>query len=265
MKRSVCLWILAFALTAASAVYQRMTGPTYPVRGTLTVEGTTFKYRLVRSLSLGEPAVIPVATGDPAIQGRLEWRRHRTADDWTAVAMQYADGRLSAEVPKFPAAAKIQYRIFLRKAAQATVLPAGGPVVLRFKGDVPLWVLVIHVIVIFGAMLFSTRTGLEYFNPEPLYRRWTLWTIVFLTLGGMLLGPVVQKYAFDAYWTGWPFGQDLTDNKTAVALLGWIVTAARLRGRRAGAWVLGAAVLTLVVFMIPHSVLGSEFDYNQAR
>lgn len=31
-----------------------------------------------------------------------------------------------------------------------------------------------------------------------------------MTLGGMILGPIVQKYAFGEYWTGFPFGGDLT-------------------------------------------------------
>ena len=44
-------------------------------------------------------------------------------------------------------------------------------------------------------------------------------------LGGMLLGPFVQKYAFGEFWTGWPNGHDLTDNKT---LIMWLVWAAAL-------------------------------------
>jgi hypothetical protein len=39
----------------------------------------------------------------------------------------------------------------------------------------------------------------------------------------MILGPVVQKFAFGEYWTGFPFGTDLTDNKTLIAFIGWII------------------------------------------
>ena len=85
-----------------------------------------------------------------------------------------------------------------------------------------------------------------------------------LAVGGLILGPVVQKYAFDAYWTGWPFGHDLTDNKTLVAVLAWLaVLWAWRRGRNAKAWALGAAIIVFLVFMIPHSVLGSELDYSK--
>ncbi len=266
MRRSLTLWIVTFFLTLATAYYQRVTGPTYPVRGVASLGGTEFRYRLVRSFSLSEPSVISLSTGDPSIEGRLEWRRHKTGDDWTAVMMESEGGLLSAAIPKFPAAAKLQYRIFLRKGAETLVLPPGHePIIMRYKGDVPISVLVVHVIVIFGAMLLSSRTGLEYFSTTPRLRALTWLTVLFLFLGGMILGPVVQKYAFDAYWTGWPFGQDLTDNKTALALLTWIVAATRLKSPHAARWALGAAIVTLVVFLIPHSVLGSEFDYASSK
>ena len=72
----------------------------------------------------------------------------------------------------------------------------------------------------FFGMLLSTRAGLEAYSTTPNYGRLILWTVALLTVGGLLLGPIVQKYAFDAFWTGWPFGTDLTDNKDRRGLAG---------------------------------------------
>ena len=76
----------------------------------------------------------------------------------------------------------------------------------------------------------------------------------------------MQKFAFDAYWTGWPFGKDLTDNKTAAAFLIWVGRGVRHpRPEEEHSWALVAAVAMLIVYLIPHSLLGSELDYgNQA-
>jgi hypothetical protein len=80
----------------------------------------------------------------------------------------------------------------------------------------------------------------------------------------MILGPLVQKYAFGALWTGFPFGYDLTDNKTLIAFLGWIAAwIAGRKGKPARGWVLGASILLLVVYLIPHSLFGSELDYSK--
>jgi hypothetical protein len=87
---------------------------------------------------------------------------------------------------------------------------------------------------------------------------------MFLIFGGLILGPVVQKYAFDAYWTGFPFGHDLTDNKTAVAFIGWLIAFLMYKkSNQPKRWALFASILLLIVYLIPHSVLGSELDYKK--
>ena len=84
--------------------------------------------------------------------------------------------------------------------------------------------------------------------------------------GGMILGPIVQKYAFDAYWTGWPFGHDLTDNKTLIAFIAWIIAYLRLRKNRNNrGWAIAASVILLLVYLIPHSMFGSQLDYSSGK
>ena len=136
---------------------------------------------------------------------------------------------------------------------------------MRFKGPVPLWILIIHVLVIFGGMLFSTRSGIEAAFNRPKVILLTRWTIMLLLAGGLILGPVVQKYAFGEFWTGWPLGTDLTDNKMAIAFIFWLIAfIQQLRTRKSNrVWVILAAIVLVVIFLIPHSMWGSEIDYTQ--
>ena len=263
MKRSVVFWILAFCITVATAIYQRISGPTYPMSGSVSLHGISVNYRLDRSHGGDGDHEVRIRTASPEITGRLSWKRHKTTDDWVIVPMAFADGTLVGSLPHQPPAGKLDYAVELRSGNDVAILPSRGGVVIRFKGDVPLFVLIPHVIAMFLAMLLSTRTGLEYFSPEPRFRTLTYWTLGVMGVGGLILGPVVQKYAFDAYWTGWPFGHDLTDNKTLVAFLAWLVAAIALaKARSPRGWVLGAALVTFVVFLIPHSMFGSELDYE---
>ena len=74
----------------------------------------------------------------------------------------------------------------------------------------------------FFAMFLSNFTGLiaiAGFKKQVFYGRITL---LFLLAGGIVMGPVVQLYAFGELWTGVPFGWDLTDNKTLIAFLFWV-------------------------------------------
>lgn len=262
MRRSWFLWLLAFAITLASAVYQRLTGPTHPKRGKAALAGQEIRYRLVRSMAGGD-AVVRVPAASPQTTGTLAWKRHKTRDEWTYVEMTRDGNDLTAKLPQQPPAGKLAYRVILQDGSERVTL-GGEPVIIRFRGEVPLPVLVLHVIAMFGSMLVGARAGLEYFRPQPQYRALLLWTLGLLTVGGLVLGPIVQKYAFGAYWTGWPFGTDLTDNKTAVAWLGWLIAWMKLRRtpERAGGWVLAAAIVMMIVFAIPHSLLGSELKYE---
>lgn len=261
MRKSSLFWALALLITIASAVYQRMTGPSYPVRGKATIAGQEVKYRLPRTQGDGDAEVrVPAPT--TATQATVAWKRNKTKDDWTYVQMTREGTDLVAHLPHQPPAGKLAYRVILQDGAERVTLH-GSPVVIRFKGEVPLPVLSVHIFCMFFGMLLSTRAGFEYFSAHPDYSKLILWTVALLTVGGMVLGPVVQKYAFGAYWTGWPFGTDLTDNKTAVAWLAWIAAGLKIRRNpQAGVWALAAAIITLVVFAIPHSVLGSELKYE---
>lgn len=263
MKRGL-LWTIATFLTLFLLVYQRITGPTYPLRGKTGVEGTEITYRLPRTHETTAGCAVKIDRISPDMRAALVYRRFKTKDPLTRIPMQIEGESLAARLPQQPAAGKLEYRVLVSLGGDEVSLTGNRPVVIRYKDPVPAPIVIAHIIAIFLAFLFSTRAGLEALKKDGNPRRLALWTVGFLVLGGMILGPLMQKYAFDAFWTGFPFGHDLTDNKTLIALIGWIVALIAMRkGRPSRAWALGAALLLLVVFMVPHSVLGSELDYSK--
>jgi uncharacterized membrane protein len=265
MTRSTIFWVLALVITLASAYYQRTTGPTYPLAGKTVIAGKTIKYALDRSHGGESNAVIGLKTDDASIGGVIEWKRYKTDDAWTPVQMKYdaGTGILSAELPHQPPAGKLEYKGVLHVGNESIKLPAEGTVVIRYKGDVPAPVLIPHIIAMFVGMLFAARALLACFNPTDNLKRLTDMTVVSLFIGGMVLGPLVQHYAFDAWWTGWPFATDLTDNKTAIALLAWIIASIAVRkSSKPKLWVAAAFIVMFVVYLIPHSMFGSELKYE---
>lgn len=264
MKRSVLLWVIAFVLTLLTAYYQRVTGPTYPLSGEIKFDKQLIKYNLLRTHGGETDCEIKLKINDNIISGVLEWKRFNTSDNWTVQKMKHKDGNLVGFLPYQPPAGKLIYRISLIKGDYEIYIPQNQPVVIRFKGNVPIFIIIPHVILIFLAMLFSTRTGLEFFNKVPNYKELAYWTLGLLILGGMIFGPIMQKYAFGEYWTGVPFGIDLTDNKTLIALIGWIAALIALKkSTNPKRWIVFAAILMFIVYLIPHSVLGSELDYSK--
>ena len=262
--RKFLLWFLAFLVTVFIMIYQRMTGPTYPISGKIPLAATEISFELPRSHVVTSDCEVAVTVSHSQIEGVLIYKRFKTRDDLTEQPMQRKEDALVGYLPRQPAAGKLEYRVILSYQEDKVSLSGDIPVVIRFKGEVPTPIIILHIVVIFLALLFSIRAGLEALSPKGHPRKLAIWTTALLVLGGMILGPVMQKYAFGAFWTGFPFGIDLTDNKTLIALIGWIIALiAGRKGRAARGWVIAASVLTLVVFLIPHSLLGSELDYSK--
>ncbi|MEN8162758.1 MAG: hypothetical protein ABFS37_01405 [Acidobacteriota bacterium] len=266
----IVIWVLAVVLMAGSVIYQRLTGPTHPKRGAFEAAGTTHTYRLVRSGNSTTPAQVRIPDPGGETSAVIEWRRYPTDEEFTPVPMTSNDGMLTGDLPRQVAAGKVEYSVTLQTPEGTVRLPSGDEdtVILRYKDPVPATVLIPHIFLMFFAVLFGIRTGLSaIFAPSGM--RWSAWTtLIGMTVGGMVLGPIVQKYAFGAYWTGWPFGGDLTDNKVLIMWIVWILACSTIGfkpikkewiGRML---VVAAAAVMTGVYLIPHSMRGSELNYE---
>lgn len=265
-------WAIALLFMLVAGFYQRATGPTYPQRVQVELGGKTHRFKLLRSETTTTDARVALPDLGPGVLGSLIYRRFPTQDPWTSVALdlETKKGRSEwvAHLPKQPAAGKLEYHLELATPEGGKRIPERGEIRLRFKDPVPAPLLIAHILCMFFGVLFGVRTGLAALFDARKLTRLTWETLALLTVGGMILGPFVQKYAFGALWTGWPYGYDLTDNKTLIMWLVWIVAGlAVLRSKGAlGRWVVGLAALAMaIVYVIPHSARGSQLDYGKVR
>ena len=278
MKKYI-LGFLAFVITISAAVYQRKTGPTYPKRYTVAVNGVDYQLKLVRSLALNEDPFIKLNISDSTVKAKVYYKRYLSKDEIQVADFQFkstpvhsfimnklfhitTERGFFALVPQQPAAGKIEYYFDITDRAGTKTYLKETPVVIRFKGGVPLAILLPHILFMFIAMLFSTLAGLMAAFSVPLYRKISWWTFGSLLIGGMFLGPVVQLYAFGELWTGIPFGWDLTDNKTLIAFVFWLLAVLMNRKKERPIYTVVAAVVLLLIYSIPHSMFGSQLDYN---
>lgn len=263
LKKTFWLWTLAIIITLGSVVFQRMTGPSYPVCVKMQLpSGESINSKLLTTHVSTADAPVNIVVSNHDIAGQLEWRRVNSRDTWAAIPMTRNGDTLTAAIPKQPPAGKIAYSVTLAPNAGDGIKLTAEPVVIRFKGSVPLGVLAPHVLCMFISLLLAARTGLQAVVNLDKVRRLAILTAILLFAGGLILGPIVQKYAFGAYWTGWPFGHDLTDNKTALAMLMWIIAIWRDSKTKTGRWwYVSATLVHLLVYLIPHSMLGSELNY----
>ena len=245
-------------------VYQKLTGPTSHVRGKIEVDNEVIGYKLIRTWSGKTDAEIKITVHNENVHGKYIYKRYKSFDTWDTLKMTRDNAKLIAYIPHQPPAGKVIYKIILTDDKGTKYYLTEEPVIIRFKEHVPALVLIPHIIFMFLAMFFSTRAGLEALFIKRKTYNLALLTAIFLLLGGLIFGPIVQKYAFDAYWTGWPFGNDLTDNKTAIAMLVWAYAVFQLHKNKSSVfWPVFAAIILLAIYLIPHSLIGSQLDFTQ--
>lgn len=267
MKRIVWFWIAAIIITLASIVFQRLTGPTYPKKVKVELDSIVETVKLPRSSEVGVEVDIAIPTIPWDWTPTLYYRPYPTSKSWLTVPFIPKDGNFVASLPSVEQkAAKLEYYIEISNLSSGNeiILPE-RPVVIRYKGAVPAWALLPHILLLFAAMIFSNLAGVMAMFNDKGFKVWGVVTLLLILIGGLVFGPIVQKYAFNHYWTGFPFGSDLTDNKTLVMFVIWGV-AVIANWKKDFRWLtVLAAIITLVVYCIPHSLRGSEFDYDAGQ
>lgn len=216
-------WFLAVVVTLVLSIYQRMTGPTHPKTITVELNDLGYKMKLPRSgVRQDEKVVLKDAPAD--VNGQLHYRRFPTADEYTTVDFEWKDEQWEAVLPVQPVGGKLQYYVTF----DGIDYPGDEPPVIRFRNDVPAGILIPHILLMFAAMLFAVYTLLLVIARRE-YSKWLKITVATLFIGGFIFGPLVQHAAFGPWWTGFPFGTDLTDNKTLLSFLFFLAALATLK------------------------------------
>jgi len=264
------LWTITVIITVSAMFYQRMTGPTYPKKVNVELAGQQYKLKLLRSNEIGSPCDIKIPIEDKSVKAVIFYKRYKVKEEWTREEMQLKtdDDKLflSATLPEQPSAGKVEYRIELYKGNEMVDIAKDEPVIVRFKGFVPRYILIPHIIFMIISLFVATRAGVEALANGDNTRKFATLTLISLGIGGLILGPIVQLYAFGELWTGWPFGGDWTDNKTIFAWLFWLIAFVVLRKRPHNKlWPIVATLVIFAMYMIPHSMGGSELDNETGK
>ncbi|MDY0199871.1 MAG: hypothetical protein RBR40_02665 [Tenuifilaceae bacterium] len=267
MKRVLYLWIAAVIITGSAFVFQRYTGPTYPKKVSVQIDDTTtLGLTLPRSGNVNEEVRIEMPPISWDWSARLYHRPYPTDTEWVLNPPFWPEGdKFVSYLPKVAQkAAKLEYYIEIENSfeGKTIILPTDEPVVIRYKGAVPAWALLPHILLMSIALLLSSLTGLLGAVGKPSFRLWGVITISTILLGGLVFGPIVQKFAFGEFWTGFPLGFDLTDNKTLIMFVVWAIACIANWKKERRMVTVAASVITLAIYLIPHSLRGSEFSYE---
>jgi len=188
-----------------------------------------------------------------------------------------------ASIPHHKKGTKAWYYIEAQKQIDGTKLTASlpdrnstnfDPILLKFEGAVPPYIIFSHVFSNFAAIFFSVLAvwkAVDLKKGKSTLKRsvvFSLLTFIFLFLGFFVIGCALNYFAFGALWEAFPFGSDVTDSKSQIVLLSWLVTLFLVKGTILGknpsknsvsektysTMVIISFVVTVVMYLIPHSL-----------
>jgi len=265
IKPAVWYWILAVIITISAMIYQKLTGPTYPLKVKTALNNEVYKLKLIRSHGGEKDCELKYEIDDKGVSGSVFYKRYKSEDDWTEVNFKRDGDYLIAMLPHQPPAGKLSYYLHFKSNSEENNLQKNEPVVIRFKGAVPNNILIPHVIFMILTLLVSMVSAVFAVANHKNYKIYGYIAFGFLIIGGLILGPIVQKYAFNELWAGVPFGWDLTDNKTLIMFLAWLGAFILHKYKPSRWYFVLATIIVMAVYAIPHSAMGSELNYKTGK
>jgi hypothetical protein len=190
--------------------------------------------------------------------------------------MNHSDeATLVGNLPAGEIGKRLNYRIelSLNGVLKASMAPANARgYLLKYKGQVSSFVLIPHILLMFAGV-FSSFMALFYGFDLILGKRKVKQAAIAVLLsffcgfiGGVLIGIEVSHEVFGGSgWGGWPIGNDVTDTKTEIFLIFWLVTMIfgwlglsgkklKISNKTFGAMIIVSFIVTLAAFLIPHSI-----------
>jgi hypothetical protein len=266
---------------------------TDPVDHTVSVGEITLEHTTVPKIIEGKPDKITAYIHNPHKQDislniimggyKDNYPDFRIVDTLKLINDELDPARYYVMMPPRDRGTIIFYFIELKDSSTRVIgtIPEDNtqPVKLKYMGTVPPYIVIPHVIFMFGTILFASLALFDSLKivigrnaVSSMARNFLLATIA-VFLGGYPFGWGMNYFAFGVMWEGFPFGIDFTDNKTQVVFLYLIMLVLSMPGSlyREKQWknnfpdrVLGwlgiiGYLLVLTIYLIPHSIQFSIF------
>jgi hypothetical protein len=211
-------------------------------------------------------------------EGLRLYFRERGSESFTTIIMGKAGtpSVFLASIPHQERGVWIEYYIEIRGiGGELLTFPgsAGEGIyyLLRFKGNVPRSLVILHIgTMLLGLLffLFAAYKSWNYLKAKGGYggiEAGSICGLLLFFIGGFPLGSLSEYYTFGEFWIGFPLGSDFTGTKTLLIFVFWILITGLFRATRAGGedenkqrryanLVFWGTILTVLVYLIPHGI-----------
>lgn len=251
MKQSIILWLGAFVITFLAGYLHSITSENYPVSGSFGIGLKKVSYFFDKVYKENKNYEVIIRTDVDSLKGKVLWRKRNPQKlNWNEVTMKPAEETLTAEIPHQPPRTIIEYKVILNHKDSTFVLPYSGNAEIEFFGQVPKSIQVFAFLSLFGGLLFSVRTALDYFNENEKIKKFAVFTTAVWFSSALIFFPVKRSYELSA-----KIGQsilpitDIFHPSLLLMLAFWILSVIVIFNvKKYKIFALAAGIITIILF-----------------
>lgn len=252
MKQNIILWLGALVITFLSGYVESVTSPDYPVSGTIGVDGKKLSYKFDKTATPEEGLDIILRTDVDSLTGQLEFMVVNSNTGWikNPLEVSYKTLKINLHIEKDVKQLKYRVRIFT-KDRDLVIQDKDRPVLLNVKGKVPGMVNTFFYLFLFGGLLFSTRTALDYFNDKEKIKKLSILTFILFCGANIIFLPLKKIYEMQSLGSKILPIFDLVDTPLLIITLVWLaatILAFNIKNHRIIPLI--AAIITLILFLL---------------
>lgn len=196
MHRTIILWLAAAIITFLVGYIYNITDKTYPVSGTIGVEGRKVSYMLEKIHYGFDPYLVILRTDVDDLEGKIKWRIVNESDYWYESQMMNEEKILKGEIPFQNDLKEVEYKVSVSYKDKEYELAGANSVRLKFYSKVPVPVKFFNGFLIYLILFLSVRTMLEAFNTNQKIKKYSFVTVVVVLFFTALIHPLYLSYKY---------------------------------------------------------------------
>jgi hypothetical protein len=196
MHKTIILWISAIVITFLAGYIYNITDKTYPVTGTIGVEGKKVSYMLEKIHYGPDDFSVIIRTDIPDLSGMIKWRNINESEYWYEAQLRGGEKVLICEIPLQSPLKQIEYKILLSYNDREYELARGNSVPLTFYSKVPVPVKFFNGFLIYLILFLAVRTGLESFSANQKIKKYSFVTVTVTLLFTAMIHPLYLSYKY---------------------------------------------------------------------
>ena len=255
MLKKISFLTIAAGLTVVATFVQQFTSSDRPYNTSININKNDYDFKLPIVHEGNEECLLELNIPDTSIRGKIFFRRLNFNEDWKVNRLIRYDEKLLGVLSPQQPNLKLQYYIELESGANVYSIAKLNPVIVRFQGAVPKYILFPHVALMFVALIFSCFAGiLSLFNAES-YKKYSNVTFYLFAIGIIIFGFLVHIISYRHLILN-PLGHnDLTFYKNLVIFLLWLGVYQLNKKFNIRYLVFLVSLLTLVLYCLPQQLI----------